>query len=144
MLVRFILQNKGAGVATVRRSASVAEAADELWARRIGALVVSRDGLDIEGIVSERDIVRAIAHRGAAVLQLPVSEIMTSDVLTCSLDDTVDSLMALMTRRRVRHLPVVSNHRLVGLVSIGDVVKYRVEELELEAEVLHDYIVNGR
>lgn len=144
MLVRFILQNKGSGVATVRRAVSVAEAADELWAKRIGALVVSQDGIGIEGIISERDIVRAIAQLGTAVLQLPVSEIMTHEVLTCSLDDTVDSLMALMTRRRVRHLPVMSDGALVGLVSIGDVVKYRVEELELEAEVLHDYIVNGR
>lgn len=144
MMVGFILQRKGSDVATIPRTSTVSVAADHLTTRRIGALVVSDDGQMIDGIISERDIVRAVAHHGPSVLMHTVSEIMSTPVLTCRLDDTVDSLMALMTERRVRHLPVVANGALVGLVSIGDIVKYRVDELQTETKVLLDYISNGR
>lgn len=144
MQVRFILQRKGQFVATITGASTVSTAVEELAARRVGALVVSDDQRSIDGIVSERDVVCALAEHGPSVLGRHVAEIMTSEVLTCRMDDTVDSLMALMTERRVRHLPVTVDGTLSGLVSIGDVVKHRVEELQIETRALHDYISNGR
>ncbi len=144
MMVGFILEKKGRDVATISGSATVSAAADQLTTRRIGALVVSEDQRTISGILSERDIVAAVAEHGPTVLMRRVSEIMSSPVLTCQPNATVDSLMALMTNKRVRHVPVVVDGELAGLVSIGDVVKHRVEELQIEARTLHDYISHGR
>jgi CBS domain-containing protein len=144
MLVRSILQQKGADVVTVEESATVREAARSLAEHRIGALVIAPDGEQARGILSERDVVRAIAEHGSQALDLPVSQLMTTVLATCSLDDGVDTLMATMTERRVRHLPVLDGRRLVGIVSIGDVVKHRVEELQVEAQTLHDYLETGR
>ena len=144
MFVRHILETKGTDVATVGSGASVADVAQALALHRIGALVVSDDGERIAGIVSERDVARAVAERGADALALPVTEAMTGDVRTCGLDDTVDFLMETMTSRRIRHLPVTVDGRLAGIVSIGDVVKHRLAELQTESQVLHEYLYSGR
>jgi CBS domain-containing protein len=144
MLVRNVVQRKGSWVATVPTTAPVSQAARELSRHGIGAVVVSNDGSAIEGILSERDIVRGIAEHGPTALELPVTVLMTDEVLTCRPDDTVDSLMAIMTSHRFRHLPVVDDDGLAGIISIGDVVNHRVEELQTEARTLHDYIETGR
>ena len=117
---------------------------EQLAERRIGALVVSGDGRAIEGIISERDIVRATAGGGTSALEGSVGSVMSTDVVTCSANDGVDRLMSLMTERRIRHLPVVNdNGHLSGIVSIGDVVKARLSELEEENHALAEYI-SGR
>jgi len=137
-----VLRSKGATVATITPETSVAGLLTELSVRNIGAMVVvSPDGL--VGIVSERDVVRMLHEIGAELLRRSVSEIMTTLVATCSPDDTVDSVSALMTKNRVRHVPVVINGRLAGIVSIGDVVKTRMEELEREQQQLQAYITQG-
>jgi CBS domain-containing protein len=142
MRIADVLRNKGASVATITPETSVSGLLNELSVNNIGAMVVvSPDGL--VGIVSERDIVRSLHERGADILRRPVSEIMTTMVATCSLTDSVDSLTALMTTNRVRHVPVMENGRLVGIVSIGDVVKNRMDELETEQKQLHAYITQG-
>nr|WP_090345520.1 CBS domain-containing protein [Mycolicibacterium malmesburyense]CRL77977.1 putative signal-transduction protein containing cAMP-binding and CBS domains [Mycolicibacterium malmesburyense] len=142
MRIADVLRNKGAAVATITPETSVAGLLTELAVHNIGAMVVvSPDGL--MGIVSERDVVRALHRRGAELLTQPVSEIMTTLVATCAPDDMVDSLSALMTTNRVRHVPVMENGRLVGIVSIGDVVKTRMEELEAQQEQLQAYITRG-
>lgn len=142
MQVHQILQSKGAGVFAVSADQTVAEAVRELNDRRIGAVVVTaRDGRLI-GILSERDIVRRLGESETRVLGLPVKALMTEKPVTCSPDDTIERLMSLMTRHRVRHLPVEEEGRLVGLVSIGDVVKSRIEEVEQEAEALRAYIAS--
>lgn len=144
MNVQSIIGSKGAGVATVARTASLHEVVRLLGERRIGALVVSADGGAIDGIISERDIVRAASGAGAAALDATVESVMSSDVVTCALGDGVDRLMSLMTERRIRHLPVVDEHgKLAGIISIGDVVKARLTELEHENQALADYI-SGR
>ena len=135
-----LLERKGSAVATISGDATVGQAVAELDRRRIGALVVSADGTHIEGIVSERDVVRGIAERGSALLDEPVSAIMTGTVLTGGLDDQVDSLMATMTDNRVRHVPIVRDGELCGIVSIGDVVKSRIDELEKDRKELVEYI----
>jgi CBS domain-containing protein len=142
MRIADVLRNKGASVATITPETSVSGLLTELSVHNIGAMVVvSPDGLI--GIVSERDIVRALHVRGADILLQPVSEIMTSTVATCAPTDSVDSLTALMTTNRVRHVPVVDGGRLVGIVSIGDVVKNRMDELETEQQQLQAYITQG-
>jgi CBS domain-containing protein len=140
MRVREILDAKGRGVVTVRPEASVSTVVHRLVLERIGALVVSEDGRHIAGVVTESDIVRALAADGAAAVASGrrVAELMTRNVATCTPEDTVKRVMAEMTRRRVRHLPVVEGGGLAGIVSIGDVVKSRLEEVELEADVLRD------
>jgi len=143
MLVRAILQQKGSDVTTIDGDATVGEAAQLLAEARIGALVIAADRR-VQGILSERDIVRCLAERGLDVLELPVRSLMTTVVTTCSPDESLDALMAKMTELRVRHLPVLDDGRLSGIVSIGDVVKHRVEELQVEAQTLHDYIETGR
>lgn len=144
MRVSGILAAKGATVATIAPTATAAEAADLLRLRGVGALVVSADGRHIDGIVSERDLVRRLAERGEHMLAEPVSTLMTKQVQTCAPDDHVEDLMRRMTDLRARHLPVVVDGVLSGIISIGDVVKWRVTELEDEARHLHDYITTGR
>jgi CBS domain-containing protein len=143
MLVRANLAQKGADVVTIDESATVGDAARLLAEHRIGALVIASDD-GVRGILSERDVVRGIAAQGMTALAGAVADLMTTAVTTCSPDDSVDALMAIMTDRRVRHLPVIDDGRLAGIVSIGDVVKHRVEELQVEAKTLHDYIETGR
>ena len=142
MRIADVLRTKGAAVATITPETSVSGLLTELSVRNIGAMVVvSPDGL--AGIVSERDVVRKLHEMGADLLGRPVSEIMTTVVATCDPEDPVDSLSALMTRNRVRHVPVVVDGRLAGIVSIGDVVKTRMEELQAEHEQLQAYITQG-
>lgn len=144
MRIESILRTKGSDVATIESEATVAQAAQRLSEVGVGALVVSDDGRHIIGILSERDIARGLAVHGPAVCDLRVDRLMTSEVATCAASDTVDDLMAVMTERRVRHLPVTENDLLAGIVSIGDVVKSRVRELEQENHTLHDYLEAGR
>jgi CBS domain-containing protein len=140
MLIVTMLHSKGDFVATVRPTATVRELLDTLAEYRIGAVVVSADG-GIDGIVSERDIVRHLSAAGGGLLDRPVSSIMTADVVTCRRDTTVEDLMRLMTDRRIRHVPVLDDEgALVGIVSIGDVVKNRISELESERDDLVGYI----
>jgi CBS domain-containing protein len=144
MRVATILSEKGATVATIDSTATLADAAAELRLRGVGALVVSRDGRTIEGIISERDIVRRLAERGELAMHEAVGVVMTVEVRTCDPADTSEDLMRVITEHRTRHLPVVVDGALSGIVSIGDIVKARLTELEQEARTLHDYIVTGR
>ncbi|HEU5151663.1 MAG TPA: CBS domain-containing protein [Iamia sp.] len=144
MHVEGLLRSKGAEVATVAPSATVGVVVAALAERRVGALVVSADGTHIDGIVSERDIVRALAEHGDALLDHEVATIMTSEVVTCGMATTVDELSSLMTEGRHRHVPVVVDGALAGIVSIGDVVKSHISELEQEKQTLHEYISQGR
>jgi CBS domain-containing protein len=142
MRIADVLRTKGGTVATITPETSVSGLLNELNLHNIGAMVVvSSDG--VVGIVSERDVVRKLHERGNDLLALPVSEIMTTMVATCTPNDTVDHLSAMMTTKRVRHIPVVEGNRLVGIVSIGDIVKQRMEELESEQQALQDYITRG-
>ncbi|MEZ0071732.1 CBS domain-containing protein [Planotetraspora sp. GP83] len=140
MLIGSILQAKGTSVATVPPDATVIELLATLAKLNIGAVVVSEDGTTIAGIVSERDVVRRLHERGAGVLGQPVSSIMTAEVRTCGLDTNVEELRRTMTNHRIRHVPVVRGGRLVGIVSIGDVVKSAIEELETEKDALVGYL----
>jgi CBS domain-containing protein len=145
MYVESILAGKGTEVATVEPAATVHDALAVLRDRGVGALVVSHDGRAIDGILSERDIVRRLADQGEATLGLAVAEVMTSTVTTCAPKDTIEQLMWVMTERRIRHLPVMDGSGgLGGIVSIGDVVKSRLGHLESENQALHDYITHGR
>jgi CBS domain-containing protein len=140
MNVKTILAAKGGDTVSIEPTADLAAAAKLLVKHRIGAVVICGAGGRLSGILSERDIMRALAEHGADALGLPVSQIMTRNVMTCSEDDSVASLMERMTDGRFRHLPVLRDGKLVGLVSIGDVVKQRVGEIEGESEALRDYI----
>ncbi|RJL32019.1 CBS domain-containing protein [Bailinhaonella thermotolerans] len=140
MLISEILRGKGDFVATIPPDATVSELLARLAEHNIGALVVSPDGESITGIVSERDVVRRLHERGAALLDEPVEQIMTSEVRTCEPGANVDQLRQVMTEHRIRHLPVTRDGRLVGIVSIGDVVKSAISELETEREHLVGYI----
>ena len=140
MKVSNLLAHKGSEVATISQERTVGDAVSMLKERRIGALVVSAASSPYAGILSERDIVRALADHGTDVLGLVVADLMTSDVTTCGPDTTVTDLMGLMTDRRIRHVPVVSEGGLVGMVSIGDVVKARFDELEGEKKELLEYV----
>ena len=142
MRIADVLRGKGGAVVTINPDATVAELLAGLADHNIGAMVVvGSDG--VKGIVSERDVVRQLHVHGAAVLSLPVEKIMTSVVSTAGKSDTVDSLTLLMTENRVRHVPVLEDGKLIGIVSIGDVVKTRMQELEIEHEQLHSYITQG-
>jgi CBS domain-containing protein len=140
MHISDVLRIKGRDVVTVPPDTSVHGLLDVLAEFGIGAAVVSADGQTVDGIVSERDVVRGLASRGAAVLDQEVASIMTSEVVTAELTDHVDTLFAVMTEQRIRHLPVLVDGRLSGLVSIGDLVKRRVAELETERDSLELYI----
>lgn len=143
MAVARILKQKGSTVLTVRPNDSVQSIVDTLAKHRIGAVVVVNDKGDIAGIVSERDVVRAMAGNASAVTAKTAADIMTAKVRTCSPSDTEADLMSLMTEHRIRHLPVVANGRLAGMISIGDVVKLRMETMELEAEQMKTYIASA-
>ena len=138
MNVDGILRAKGANVVTIRPDASVGQFVDGLREERIGAMVVSEDGRTVLGIVSERDVVRGLADRGPRILDAPVAELMTRQVFSCTPQDSVKHVMAEMTKRRIRHLPVIAEGALSGIVSIGDVVKNRLEEMETETNVLRE------
>ena len=141
MHVHHILSAKGTNVATIEPSATLADATASLRDHGVGALVVCGPDRRIAGIVSERDVVRALAAHGSSTLGRDVASVMSTNVTTCRADDTVDSLMELMTERRIRHLPVVDEDgALAGIVSIGDVVKARVGQLQLENDQLAEYI----
>ena len=143
MTVNEILEVKGADVITVDVHTTVAELGKLLTRKNIGAALVL-DGVKLQGVVGERDIVQALASRGVDILEWPVTELMRTPVITCTPDDPVTGLMATMTQRRVRHVPVLNEGRIVGVVSIGDVVKHRLKEIEDEAQVLRDYITIAR
>lgn len=140
MTVAAILSRKGREVLTISADISIHEAVHILADKRVGALVVADDRRRILGIVSERDVVRALARAGAAGLSEPISSIMTSDVVTCTEHDTIHQVMSRMTKGRFRHLPVVEDDALAGIISIGDVVKARIEQVEGEAEEMRAYI----
>ena len=143
MNVEHILARKGREVKTIRPDVSVAEALRRLRAEGIGSLVVSENGTNLAGILSDRDILDAIADHGIDVLGESVRSVMTEKVFTCSREDRVSALMALMTNRRIRHIPVVEKDgRLCGMVSIGDVVKQRLDEIQSEADALREYVTS--
>jgi len=143
MLVSHILNEKGCDVLAIPAEVTLAEAAHVLTRHRIGALVVLADDGVLSGIISERDIVRAIAEQGAAALALDVASCMTRDVATCEQTDTIEEIMETMTRCRFRHMPVVEDDSIIGIVSIGDVVKSRIAETMREAQALKEYIAAG-
>ncbi|MEQ8504199.1 MAG: CBS domain-containing protein [Rhodospirillales bacterium] len=140
MNVKNILERKGSTVTTIKPGATIGDAARLLAEAKIGAIVVSEDGETIAGILSERDIVRVIGTDGSGALNRPVTEAMTADVITCNPDDRINILMGMMTQRRIRHLPVAVNGKMTGLISIGDVVKERMDEIEHDAAAMRDYI----
>ncbi len=141
MNVQTILSVKGTAVATIAPTASLADATAILREEGFGALVASVDGASLDGIISERDIVRALAEFGSTALDHDVASAMSAEVYTCHPGDSIDSLMSMMTERRIRHLPVLDARGAIGgMISIGDVVKYRLIELERENDQLHEYI----
>lgn len=143
MNVAAILKGKGKAVATARPDALLNVIAEKMSAKRIGAIVVVGASGSVAGIISERDIIRAIAESGPDCLTRPVSDYMTRQVETCTEGDTLDQLMATMTAGRFRHIPVVEDGALVGIVSIGDVVKHHIAEVEMEASAMRTYLVAG-
>jgi CBS domain-containing protein len=143
MNVHTILRNKGKSVVTIHPNATVERAVAVLRLRGIGALVVSDDGESVVGILSERDIVEALGRYGSELSIVSVSDIMSCPVVTCSPGDSVAELMAEMTNRRIRHFPVIEEGRLVGIVSIGDLVKSRLDEIEYEAHSMREFIAGA-
>ena len=143
MFVSDILLQKGSAIFTVAPATSVADIAQQLSARRIGSVLVLDPDGSVAGIVSERDLVRALARHGAKAMDLEARQVMTRDVVTCDPDDSIDGVMQTMTEGRFRHVPVVRHGELLGLVSIGDVVKARLQETQHETEALKAYIVAG-
>jgi len=143
MNVEYILRVKGRNVITIGPDAKVVAAVALLRRHGIGALVVSKDGHSVDGILSERDIVHALADHGDRVLSLDVVQLMSRRVITCKLGDSIADLMGLMTDRRIRHLPVIENGLLAGMISIGDVVKNRLDEVESEATSMREFIAGA-
>ena len=143
MNVASILRQKGRAVTTASPTATLLEVANKLAAKRIGAIVIVGPQGRVAGIISERDIIRALSAQGPDCLQRPVSESMTREVITCQENDTLDELMAMMTERRFRHLPVITDDALVGIISIGDVVKHHVAEVTMEATAMREYITHS-
>ena len=138
MKIGDVLKRKGSGVVTMRSDSSIDTVVRRMRLERIGAVIISPDGKSVNGILSERDILHALAEHGTALLALKAEDLMTREAVTCSREDTLQSVMVKMTQRRIRHLPVVEQGQLAGIVSIGDAVKSRLEEVELEANVLRD------
>jgi CBS domain-containing protein len=144
MIVRSMLKSKSStDVATTVAGQKVGDAAKLLDQRRIGALVVVDDQRSLAGILSERDIVRGLSRHGAAVLDMQVGQLMTADVLTCTPDETIEDVMATMTRNRIRHLPVLEEGKLAGIITIGDVVKAKLEETTLQVDSLREYVMTA-
>lgn len=144
MKVSDIIQTKGSLVKTVRPETSALELAVRLHSDQIGAMVVSRDGNSIDGIVSERDLAYGLAAHGIELPTIAVSRLMTNVVIVCSPEDSITNVMRLMTQKRVRHVPVKEGDQLVGIISIGDILKHRLDELELEANIMRDYAIAAR
>jgi CBS domain-containing protein len=144
MRISDVLRGKGTEVVTVPPDTKVRQLLAVLAEKKIGAVVVSSSGTSVDGIVSERDIVRAFAQQGAAAMSEEVTAIYTADVLTVSPDTSLDEVMRIMTERRIRHMPVVTDGALRGIISIGDVVKNRIGELETERAALTEYITSAR
>lgn len=140
MTVERLLRIKGREVVTIGSQATLADVTHELSAGKFGALIVSEDGRTIQGIISERDVVRSIAAQGANALDLKVEAVMTREVVTCAVKDKVDHVIAVMSHRRFRHLPVVENGLLCGVISMTDVMRHRLDEVEVEANQLRDFI----
>ena len=143
MQVASILASKGRSVVTAKPGTSIPEIAQVLKSKKIGAAVVIDDADNVIGIISERDLVHGLARHGARLLDMQVGDLMTRDVVTCRTDLDIDGVMKEMTDSRIRHLPVVEGGRLAGIISIGDVVKHRLDELEDEANQLKRYIATG-
>ncbi|MGI9435254.1 MAG: CBS domain-containing protein [Geminicoccaceae bacterium] len=143
MFVRQILASKGGDIVTINPSALISDVVALMGKERIGAVVVLDPDAHIAGIVSERDVTRGLAEHGAGLLTMQAHTIMTEDVVSCRPDDGIDKLMRKMTTGRFRHLPVVEKGSMIGIVSIGDIVKHRLEELESEASMLQDYIAGA-
>ena len=143
MHVATILEQKGRAVVTVAEDATLMDVVHKLAAKRIGAVVVLGVHRDVVGIVSERDVVAVLGSDGVEGLSRSVRDVMTEDVMTCRETDTIDWLAGKMTEHRIRHLPVVENGRLIGIVSIGDVVKHHIAEVQMEAMAMRDYITAG-
>ncbi|MCC7017010.1 MAG: CBS domain-containing protein [Rhodospirillales bacterium] len=144
MQVSDILKAKGTRVFTVKPEETISEFIKRITAEKVGAMVVSSDGVRPEGIITERDVVHGLAQHGAGLLAMEVREVMTKRVIICALGDSIKAVMIQMTRGRTRHLPVMEGGKLAGMISIGDVVKSRLEHAELEASVLRDYITTAR
>ena len=138
-----ILKAKGRAVATVRPDAPLSEVIDKLAQKRIGAVIVVGDSGQVAGIISERDIIRCLAEHGEVALNQPVSKAMTSSVVSCQETSTIDELMELMTQGRFRHVPVIEDGALVGIVSIGDIVKNHIAEVEMEVTAMKGYFATG-
>jgi CBS domain-containing protein len=143
MTVSIILAGKGREVVSIEPSATLSAAVNLLGEKRIGALLILGAGHRVVGILSERDIVRALAERGASVLDEPVSQVMTRRVSTATENETVSSIMERMTAGKFRHVPVVEQDKLIGIISIGDVVKHRLDEMERDSMAMHDYILSA-
>ncbi|WP_340151015.1 CBS domain-containing protein [uncultured Sneathiella sp.] len=143
MNVAGILKVKGSDIITAKPSDRIETVANILGEKRIGAVLVVDEAGKLCGVLSERDIVRGLSESGNGCLQLAASDLMTSDLVTTTPSDTIDNVMALMTERRIRHLPVLEEGRLAGFISIGDIVKSRMDEVEREAAALRDYIATG-
>lgn len=144
MNVTGVLNKKGSAVLTVLQTAPISEAIEKMHREKVGALVVSHDGKTLQGIVSERDVLAALATVGAALMNLKVEDIMTRRVKYCAPDDSLKQVMSIMTQRRFRHMPVMDDDGLCGIVSIGDVVKQRLEEAELETNVAREVLILSR
>jgi CBS domain-containing protein len=144
MKVANILRIKGSAVKTVRPDESALGLSHKLRTEGIGAVVVSKDGRSIDGIISERDLAYGLVAHGSQLPRIAVAELMTKVVIVCSPEDSITDVIKLMTRRRIRHLPVKDGDQLVGIISIGDVLKHRLGELQTEANVLRDYAVASR
>jgi len=143
MNVASILKSKGRAVSTVRPNSTLLEVTKKLGSKKIGAVVVVGENGQVAGIISERDIIRAVSERGATALGLMVSEVMTRNVVTCRENSELDELMEMMTKGRFRHLPVVEDDALVGIVSIGDVVRFHIAEVEMEVSAMRSYLATG-
>lgn len=142
MHVSAIIGDKGSAVFSVGPSDAVSTAVSMLSDKRIGAVLVIEND-QVSGVFSERDVIQALSRVGAGVMSQPVKDFMTTDVVTCQRGDTIDHLMGLMTQKRIRHLPVIEDGKVVGMISIGDVVKFRIAEAEAEADALKSYIASG-
>lgn len=143
MNVGLILKSKGRAVSTVRPNATLLDVAKKLGPKKIGAIVVVGENGQVAGIISERDVIRAISEHGAHALSMMVSEVMTRSVVACQETSEIDELMETMTKGRFRHLPVIEDEALVGIISIGDVVKYHIAEVQMEVSAMRNYLATG-